>query len=339
MSTPRLRVGIVGCGYQGALLARAVAQSETLSVAACVDPDLGLAVELAQRFSTGRALGSLEELLADDLVDALVIATPHQFLHLATLTGVRAGKHVLVEKPVGINEDQAAAIEMALAGTAIRCMPGYSLRFTEGHRHVQQLIAAGAVGEVQAVTAGIGWQPLTGWRATPETGGGALLYLGSHVVDTVLSVIPGEPQEVYAAATYAAGTGAEETVGFQIRFGRGAMAQCLVTQAVEEWFDYINIYGRDGHISLHASYWLQYTIQVSSRTLSAYRQPTTITPRVTDDPIMMMLVPEVEEFGRAIAESREPLVTIGDGRRVLKVLDAVASSARTRSPVSLRERG
>jgi len=88
---------------------------------------------------------------------------------------------------------------------------------------------------------------------------------------------------------------------------------------------------------LAASYWLQYTIEVSSGLLSAYQQPTTITPRLTDDPIMSMLVPEVEEFGRSITQAREPVVTIRDGRRVLKVLDAVAASAKVRSPMQLRD--
>jgi predicted dehydrogenase len=74
---------------------------------------------------------------------------------------------------------------------------------------------------------------------------------------------------------------------------------------------------------------------VSSGTLGAYEQPTTICPRLTDDPIMMMLVPEVEEFGRAIAEDREPAVTMHDARRVLRVLDAALLSARTREPVQL----
>ncbi len=108
-----------------------------------------------------------------------------------------------------------------------------------------------------------------------------------------------------------------------------------MTQAVEEWFDYVNIYGRDGRINLTSSYWLQYTIAVSSRVLEAYTQPTSICPRLTDDPIMMMLVPEVEEFGRAILEDRQPMVTIADGRRVLKILDAALESAQAHTAVQL----
>ncbi len=164
---------------------------------------------------------------------------------------------------------------------------------------------------------------------------GQLLYLGSHLVDAILGILQDEPREVYADIRYRADTGTDETATFQIRFARGTVAQCLVTQAVEEWFDYVNIYGRDGRINLTTSYWLQYTISVSSRVLEAYTQPTSICPRLTDDPIMMMLVPEVEEFGRAILEDRQPMVTIADGRRVLAILDAVLESAQAHTAVQL----
>jgi len=334
-AAPPLRIGVVGCGYQGTLLAQAVARTKTLRVTACVDPDLRVAAELADRSRHEHSFGSLDELLRHDLVDAVIVATPHQSLRDAAVTAILAGKHALVDKPAGVNEAEAADIERALVGTGVLCMPGYSLRFVEAHRRVHELIVAGAVGEVQAVTAGIGWQPLTDWRASPHTGGGALLYLGSHMVDAVLAVVRDEPQEVYADAAFSGDTGADETVGFQVRFREGAVAQCLATQATDEWFDYLNVYGREGHVGLSASYWLQYTLQVSSRTLGAYEQPTTICPRLTDDPIMLMLVPEVEEFGRAIAEDREPAVTMRDARRVLRVLDAALLSARTREPVQL----
>jgi predicted dehydrogenase len=56
-----LRIGVVGCGYQGALLAQAVARTKTLRVTACVDPDLRLAAQLADRSRHEHAFGSLEE--------------------------------------------------------------------------------------------------------------------------------------------------------------------------------------------------------------------------------------------------------------------------------------
>jgi predicted dehydrogenase len=214
-------------------------------------------------------------------------------------------------------------------------MAGYSLRFFVAQRQVYDLVADGAIGEVRAVTAGIGQGPLSGWFAKAEMGGGALLYLGSHLVDEVLWFVQDEPVQVYAEVRYLPDTGIDDTSAFQIRFAKGAVAQCLVTQAVEGWFDFVSIYGRKGHIRLTTSNWLRYDISVVSTVVPTYAQPTTIRPRLRGNPLMMMLLPEVEEFAAAIHEDRPLLVTASDGRRVLKVLDAVTASARIGGPVAV----
>jgi UDP-N-acetyl-2-amino-2-deoxyglucuronate dehydrogenase len=131
-------------------------------------------------------------------------------------------------------------------------------------------------------------------------------------------------------------TGVDETSAFQIHFSRGAVAQCLVTQAAGPWFDFVNIYGREGSIRLASYNWLRHEITVTSAVTAAYTEPTTIQPRLWGDPILMMLVPEVEEFAAAIVENRQPAITATAGRRVLKVLDAVFESGRMGRPVALR---
>jgi predicted dehydrogenase len=226
---------------------------------------------------------------------------------------------------MAMNDQEAARVEAAAARAGICYMPGYSLRFFAAQKQVHDLLTAGAVGEVQAVTAGIGTQPLSGWLANAETGGGALLYLGSHLVDEILWFVRDEPIEVYADVRIRPDTGTDETSAFHIRFAEGTVAQCLTTQAAGQWFDFVSIYGRDGTISLASSCWLQYEISVSSEAIPAYTQPTKIYPRLTEDPLMMML----EEFAAAIQENRAPAITAADGRRVLKVLDAVVKSGRT----------
>ena len=123
--------------------------------------------------------------------------------------------------------------------------------------------------------------------------------------------------------------GTDDTSAFQIRFARGVVASCLVTQAAGQWFDFVSIYGREGSIRLASSNWLRYEISVSSAVLPAYAEPMTIQPRLQGDPLMMMLVPEVDEFAAAIQENRPPAITVSAGRRVLKILDAVFESGRT----------
>lgn len=331
----RVSVGLVGCGYQGQLLAKAIAETSSLRLAACADPDRDAATGVAAIAGRPAIFASAEELLDRAQIDAVMIATPHHVLCDIALAAVGAGKHVLAEKPIAMNEQEAAEIEEAVTQAGICYMAGYSLRFFVAQRQVHDLLAAGVAGEIQAVTAGIGTGPLSDWFARPEMGGGALLYLGSHLVDEVPSYVDDDPVQVYAETTFVPSTGADETSTFQIRFARGAVAQCLVTQAADGWFDFVDIYGREGRIGLASSNWLRYDISVSSKAAQAYSEPATLRPRLRGDPILMKLVPEVEEFAAAIHENRPPAVPVTAGRRVLRVLDAVVESGRTGQPVEL----
>jgi predicted dehydrogenase len=256
----QLRVGIVGCGCQGRLLAEAVARIDGLLLTACADPVESAAAGVAALAERAELYASADALLKRGDVDAVMIATPHHVLGEIALAAIVEGKHVLAEKPIAISEREAAGIEEAAAQAGICYMAGYSLRFFVAQQQVYDLLVNGAIGEIQAVTAGIGQGPLSDWFAQAEMGGGALLYLGSHLVDEVLWFVQDQPVEVYAHVRHRPDTGTDETSAFQIRFAKGAVAQCLVTQAVEGWFDFVSIYGRKGRIGLANSNWLGYEI-------------------------------------------------------------------------------
>jgi phthalate 4,5-cis-dihydrodiol dehydrogenase len=181
-----IRVGIVGCGYQGRLLAQAIARIDTLAVTACVDPVREAAVSVATAAGHANSYASVDELLNSINVDAVVIATPHHALTEVALSAIGAGKHVLVEKPIATSEQDVQRIEEALTTSGVCYMAGYSLRFFVAQQQVYDLLQRGAVGNIQAITAGIGMQPLTGWRNNRAMGGGQLLYLGCHLVDEIL---------------------------------------------------------------------------------------------------------------------------------------------------------
>jgi predicted dehydrogenase len=328
-SPAALRIGLVGCGWQGHILAQAIVRTQSLRLAACADPDEAAAsrsAALAQNVSTHL---SVEALLAECDVDAILVATPHHLLAPISLAALRAGKHVMAEKPIAMNERSAAEIEGAAAHAGVCFMSGYSFRFSIA-RHVHNLITAGAVGDIVAITGAIGVGPMdSGWRANPETGGGPLLYVGSHLIDMILWFLADSPVSVYADLQRRSDTGADATSATQIRFAKGVVAQCLVTQAASGFFFELAIHGRAGRIALRGRNFLQYEIDVTSSALPAYAEPTTIRPGIQNDNITMMFVPELEEFAGAIREKRPPTITASDGRVVLSVLDAITRSAQS----------
>ncbi|MEO8392975.1 MAG: Gfo/Idh/MocA family oxidoreductase [Chloroflexota bacterium] len=330
-----LRIGLVGCGGHGRNLAQAIARSKSLRLVACADPDETAASRAAALATEVSTHTSVEALLADREVDAIIVATPHHLLAPVALAALRAGKHVMAEKPIALNEREAAEIEQVATQAGVCFMAGYSFRFLMA-RYVRELVDAGVAGEIRSVSGAIGYGPMNnGWNAYPETGGGPLLFLGSHLVDLVLWFLPDEAQEVFAHLTYRADTGADDTSAFQIRFANGAVAQCLVTQAASDLFYELTLHGSAGTISLRGRSFLHFEISVISTEVAAYREPTVIRPLIWGDHISAMLVPELEEFAQSIREQRAPTISAADGRRVLRILDAVIKSGQSHQPVIL----
>ena len=162
-----------------------------------------------------------------------------------------------------------------------------------------------------------------------------MLFVGCHMVDLLLWCIGESPAEVYASVHRRTDTGVDVISAFQLHFSKAIVAQFLVMQSASTFSYEMDIHGSAGKIALRGRNFLQFEIEVSSNTVATYREPTFIHPAVRRDNITMMLVPELEEFAAAIQEQRTPAITIGDGRRVLRVLDAIIQSDRCRQPVSL----
>jgi predicted dehydrogenase len=335
-SVDKFRVGIAGCGYQGGMLAQAVAKTQSWQVVACADPNQEAAHTVAAASGGVEAHASAEEMLDKGPIDVLFVATPHHLLCPVALTAIRAGKHVLVEKPIGIIEAEAAQLEKAAAKAGVCVEPGYSFRYIPAWQRGRELLQAGAVGEIQAISGVFSLTPLlAGWASAPETGGGPLLYIGSHLIDQILWYTGDTPVEVYAQVSRRADTRADDTSAFQIRFAGGAVAQCIVSQASPSMIYGLTIYGREGTLSLNLVGPLDFEITITSKRLPEYAKAQTLHLPLADDLRMVKHVAQLEAFAQAIREKRQPPVTLADGRNVLKVTDAVFKSGETCKAVEL----
>ena len=336
--TLKLRVGIVGCGYQGDRLARAIALVDALTVTACADIIPERAVKLAAFAGQANAYASAEELLANGNVDVVMVATPHHVLASISLLAIQAGKHVLGEKPCGMNAGEMAEVEKAAARAGVSYLAGYSFRYIPAWYKVHVLLEQGVVGEIQAVMGCIGVGAMDeGWKSTPETGGGPLLYVGSHLVDQVLWYLQDDPVEVYASTRFRSDTLADETSAFQIKFAKGATAQLMSTQTATSFTNQVDIYGRDGSISLRPCGFLDYEVIVSSRTVEEYKQPAVIHVPVAGDVRDVKHNRQLVEFVQSIRSGEPVFVTAHQARKVMEVIDAVFTSSRTGKPVRIEQ--
>ena len=334
--SPKLRVGIVGCGYQGDRLARASALVDALTVTACADILPERAVELAAFAGGASAHASAEELLANSEVDVVMVATPHHVLAPISLLAIQAGKHVLCEKPCGMNAAELAEMEKAAARASVSYLAGYSFRYVPAWYKVHELLKQGVVGEILAVMGYIGVGAMDeGWKSTPETGGGPLLYVGSHLVDQVLWYLQDDPVEVYASMRFRSDMRADETSAFQIKFAKGATAQLIVTQTDPGFTHKIDIYGRGGSISMQQCDFLDYAVTVSSQVIEEYKQPAVIHLPITGDVRDVKHSRQLAEFVQSIRSGEPAFVTAHQARKVMEVIDAVFQSSRTGGPVRL----
>lgn len=335
MNIERLRTAVVGCGKHGTNLARAVVRSDRFELVAGVDLDSSAAQSVAALSDAVSVHTSVVELLNAEDFDAMLIATSHDALAPTALAAIRAGKHVMIEKPMALDEEEAKQVEFAAASAEVTCMVGYSFRYGMW-RHASDLLAQGAVGDLRAITGAIGTGSMDDdWVARLDSGGGPMLYVGCHLIDLALWLMGEEPTSVSARVHDRADTGVDETSAMTLEFSDRRLAQFLVTQKAPGFFYDLRIVGSGGFVALRGRNFVQFDVEVQSETLEAYRNPTIIRPAMQGDHITSMLVPELAEFADAIAEGRSPAITATEGRSVLRVIDAVRLSSHSQRPVQL----
>ena len=331
-----LRTGLVGCGMQGSALARAIVRSSSFELAACADRDEAAASRAAALAENVSTHASVESLLAEREVDVIMVATPHHLLAPIALTGLYAGKHVLAEKPIALNAPEAAEIETQAEIADVCYMAGYSFRYAAG-KYIHDMLAKGLVGNIRAMSGNISLGSMdSGWQSRPETGGGPLYFVGTHLIDFFCWLSDDTAAEVYANIDWRSDTGADEITAFQARFTKGALVQGLVRQNAPFFGWTLDIQGDAGRLTAHVAGFTHIELRVISDANESYAEPTVIRPFVWGDHIDFMLVPELEAFATAIRDRQPAPITAADGRRVLSITDAIFESARSGRPTQIK---
>jgi len=178
-----MRLGIVGCGLIGQKRA-AAARGHQVALVADLDP--GRAQALAD--TTGASVAKDWQALVTAALDAVIIATTHNSLAPIATAALDAGKHVLVEKPAGMNMAEVARLAEASAKAGRVCKVGFNHRFHPAIWKAKELVDQGAVGPIMFLRGRYGHGGRLGmeleWRAQPEqSGGGELIDQGSHLID------------------------------------------------------------------------------------------------------------------------------------------------------------
>ena len=153
MSTTSIRWGILGAGGIARTFARELPHTRTGRLQAVAARDADRAEALAREFDAPSSYGSYEEMLADDRVEAVYIATVHTNHHEWAARAADAGKHVLCEKPLAISEAWAREAVEAARRNGVFLAEAFAYRFFPQTEKLLELVRSGAIGRVRAVEA------------------------------------------------------------------------------------------------------------------------------------------------------------------------------------------
>lgn len=325
-----IRWGILGAGSIADTVARDIGLTTTSVVTAVAARDAERAAAFAAAHSAPRSYGSYEELVADEGVDVVYVATTHPHHREPALMAIGAGKPVLIEKPVCLNATDAREVFAAARKADVFAMEAMWMRTNPLILKAKELIDEGAVGELRGVRDefGIGMPFDPGHRLYDlDNGGGALLDLGLYTA-TFAHLFLGHPDAVHTAGTLAA-SGTDDTVAMQWLYQGVPRAQLWASVSASAPND-AAILGTRGWIKLLAPAWRPAGLLVC----------TDWTERGIADPLAGQAGygPEIREVERCLRAglAESPLVPQADTLAILEILDRARAALGVAYPRNAR---
>ena len=309
-------LGLVGTGRHGARYAEHIVKEveDARLVAACRRDEAQLQ-EFGERFGVGKLYTDYLELVRDPKVDAVVIVTPNN-LHLpVAIAAARAGKHVLVEKPMARNVGEARQMLDAAREGGVKLMVSQNFRYHPLVRRVKELLPS--LGKPYFISMCKRQQPARGWREDPEaSGGGALMDLGVHVFDQARFLLDSEVQAV-SCSTRKVLAGSVEDSFASVLDVPGCLVSCDGSMCSGSRSDLIEV-ATEGKQLLADRYARRIVvIDGFERSEEAITEP--------DFTLGILL----RDFVRCIVEDADPPITGLDGLRAVEIARACYESAES----------
>jgi predicted dehydrogenase len=218
MTGARIKVGLAGLGYWGPNLARNFDDLPDAYLAWLCEVDEEQRTRYAARFPDTRTTARFEDLLEDESVDAVVVATPVVTHADLARRALLAGKHVFVEKPLALSADEAEGVVAVAEERGLVLMPGHLLLYHPGVRKLKEIVATGELGRLLCV---YGNRQNLGKIRRDEN---VLWSLGAHDLSVILDLVGEEPEETWARGESFLNKGVEDVVFAYLRFPSGVVA-------------------------------------------------------------------------------------------------------------------
>ncbi len=336
MARKTLRIGLVGVGAAAQINhIPALKKTEDVELAWLCDRDPEKVQRVAQKFGIPNQSNRLDDLLADDALDAIDICTPN-FLHAPmTLAALEAGKHVLCERPLARSSTEAAQMVKAAKKADRMLMCAVQHRFRPDAQLLKKFVDKGDLGEVFLAKAG--WlRQRTQWDSEEwrgrmkESGGGVVLDLGFQMLDLALWVLGSPKVESVTAGLHRAKKGeVEDSATAFLRLETGATLTLELTWGLlmEKDFAYLNLFGSGGaallnplrlHKGMHGT--LVNVTPTVDTSRNAYKQS---------------IEAQIDHFLDALRKGGKPMGHADEILPVMELMDAIYRSAEQGKEVRL----
>jgi len=325
-----IRWGIIGPGTIARTFADGIAHSRTgrLEAIATRNPDKP---GLAEAFAGARIIHGYDALLADPDIDAVYIATPHTGHAEWAIKAIRAGKNVLVEKPIALSAYDADAIFHEAKKAGVFAGEAYMYRLHPQTAKLLELVKARAVGDIRIIRSSFGFN-MGSFRAdhrlfANETAGGGILDVGGYPVSMVRMIagtVDGKPfaePEKVAGAAHLGQSGVDEWASAVLKFANGIVAEvsCSIMAAQD---NVLRIIGSEGRIEVK-DFWFAAGHKGGTGRIDIVKGDKVETIELPEDRWLYSF--EVDAAGEAIRQGRHefaaPGMTWSDSLGNLRVMD------------------
>jgi predicted dehydrogenase/protoporphyrinogen oxidase len=322
-----IRVGVVGVGYWGPNLIRNLADSERFEIAYACDKRPEALETIARRYPAVARTTRYEDILDDDSVDAVVIATPVSTHFALAMASLRSGKHALVEKPLALSTEEAEELTGVAEANELVLMPGHTFLYSPPVTTIKQIIDSGELGEIYFISS----SRVNLGLHQPDVS--VVWDLGPHDFSILRYWFDALPAEVSALSRNCLLPGLPDVCFINLRYALGAVAHVELSWLAPSKLRRTAIVGSKKMIVYDDTSSQSVRIFDSGATIPdpasfgeyqlTYRTGDIVSPRIdATEPLAL----ELADFYAAIREGRSPVSSSLIGLDVIKTIEAVDRS-------------
>jgi len=320
MANKVLKWGLLSTARINRALITPLRASKRNQLAAVASRTQEAADQYAREWKISRAHGSYEALLADPDIDVIYNPLPNHLHAEWTIKAVKAGKHVLCEKPLALSVEEVDAVQAAARKHGRVVAEAFMYRHHPQTLKVQELLKSGSLGTLKLIRGSFSFV-LSGEgdiRRNPAKGGGSIWDLGCYPISYARMVVEANPLEVFGWQVTGP-TGVDETFVGQMRFADDVLAQFDSSFVIPFHF-FVEIVGSEGTLNIPRPFKPE-----TDEKIYLTRGDTIETIKIKGQELY---IGEVEDMADAILLGHKPRVALDDSRANVAVISALLESAR-----------